>query len=92
VPAIQQRDRGDVVLDGPVRQQPGLLDHVADTPPQRRRPGLRHVAPVQQDPDPVSSISQLTMRRVVVLPQPLGPTRIMIFPSGTSRPGSDHRP
>ena len=33
-PAVQHRDRGDVVLDGRVREQPGLLDHVAAaTPP-----------------------------------------------------------
>jgi hypothetical protein len=32
-PAVEHRDRGDVVLDGPVREQPGLLDHVADAAP-----------------------------------------------------------
>jgi hypothetical protein len=33
-------------------EQAGLLDHVADAPPQRRQAGLRHLVPVQQDRDP----------------------------------------
>ena len=56
-PADQQRHRADVVLDGPVREQPRLLDHVADAPAQRRRVLLLDVPAVQQDP-PAGRIDQ----------------------------------
>src|SRR3984957_7062703 len=49
-PAVEHRDSGDVVLDGPVREQPGLLDHVADAAPQPGRVLLPDVLAVERDP------------------------------------------
>jgi hypothetical protein len=49
-PAVEHRDRGDVVLHGPVREQPGLLDHVADAAPQPGRVLLPDVLAVERDP------------------------------------------
>jgi len=49
-PPVEQRDGGDVVLDRAVREQAGLLNDVADPPPQLGRPRLRDVLAVQQDP------------------------------------------
>ena len=48
-PAVEHGDRGDVVLDGAVREQPGLLDHVADAPAQLRGVALLDVGAVEQD-------------------------------------------
>ena len=56
-PADQQRDRADVVLDGPVREQARLLDDVADAPAQRGRVRLLDVPAVQQDP-PAGRVDQ----------------------------------
>ena len=48
-PAGEHRHRGDVVLDGAVREQPGLLDHVADAAAQLRRVARPDVGAVEQD-------------------------------------------
>ncbi len=50
VPAEQIGNRRDVVDHPPVREQPGLLDHVADAAPKLGRVQLRHIGAVQQDP------------------------------------------
>src|ERR1700760_4235242 len=50
VPALEQRDGGDVVLDRAVREQPGLLDDVADAPPQPGGLGGGDVRAVEHDP------------------------------------------
>ncbi len=50
VPAEQQRHRRDVVDDGAVREQAGVLDDVADAAAQRGRVGLRGVLAVDEDP------------------------------------------
>jgi hypothetical protein len=48
-PAEKQRDGGDVVADGAVREQPGLLDHVADAAAQVGGVDGADVAPVDLD-------------------------------------------
>ena len=50
VPAFEQRDGGDVVLDRAVREQAGLLNDVADAPPQPGRLDGGDVGAVQHDP------------------------------------------
>lgn len=50
VPAEQTRDRADVALDRPVREQSAGLDDVADRLPQLVRVLPRHVPAVDQDP------------------------------------------
>ena len=67
-----------------MREQPDLLDHVADAPPQLDRVGVGDVLVVEEDPPAVGSISRLIIRSVVVLPQPDGPTSTHTSPSGTS--------
>ena len=54
-PAVEHRDRGDVVLDGAVREQAGLLDHVADAAAQLGRVARPDVGAVEQDPCPPSA-------------------------------------
>jgi hypothetical protein len=49
VPAEQPRDRGDVVGDAQVREEPDLLDRVADLAAQLCRTALLHAAPVEED-------------------------------------------
>ena len=85
VPAEQARDGGDVVAHPSVREQPALLDHVADAAAQLHRVHLEDVGVVDEDPPAVGSMSRLIMRSVVVLPQPEGPTRTQSSPSGTVR-------
>ena len=71
---------------GAVREQAGLLDHVADAPAQLVRPapcGRRRRR--SRCAPPVGSSSRLIIRSVVVLPQPDGPTRAISSPSGMSR-------
>jgi hypothetical protein len=48
VPGEQVRDGGDVVEDGAVREEPGVLDHVADAAPQLGGLALADVLPVDQ--------------------------------------------
>ena len=90
VPPEQLGDGGDVVGDGAVREEPDLLDDVADAPPQlvtgssdvtlaARRPRSRPT---------VGSISRLIILSVVVLPHPDGPTSTAISPSAMSRVSS----
>ena len=85
LPAEQQRDGADVVLDGLVREQARLLDDVADAAPQRGRVRLLDVLAVQQDPAAGGVDQAVDHAQVVVFPQPLGPTRTMVWPPGTSR-------
>jgi hypothetical protein len=49
VPAQQLRDGGDVLGDRAVREEPDLLDHVADVAPQLVLVGLAHAAAADQD-------------------------------------------
>jgi hypothetical protein len=48
VPAEHARQRGDVLADRLVREQPDLLDHVADLAPQLRRLALAHALAVDE--------------------------------------------
>ena len=48
-PTQELGDRGDVRGDGLVREQPDLLDHVADPPSQRDGILVQHVLPVDED-------------------------------------------
>ena len=84
-PAEQLRHGGDVLRDRHVREQPDLLDDVADAAAQLDRVGARDVLALDDDAAGVGSISRLTMRMVVVLPQPEGPISTQVVPSGTSR-------
>ena len=76
----------DVVGDRLVREQPHLLDDVAD-PTAQLRPGRTSVtsSPSSTIRPLVGSISRLTIFMVVVLPQPDGPTSTHSSPAGTSR-------
>jgi hypothetical protein len=47
--AVQQRDRHHVVDDPLVREEPDLLDHIADVAAQLHRVGVGHVAAVDAD-------------------------------------------
>ena len=47
-PAEQARNRGHVLGDSLMREQPDLLDHVADLPAQRARLAPQHAAPPEQ--------------------------------------------
>jgi hypothetical protein len=49
VPADQPGHDGDVLADREVREQPDLLDDVADAPPQLVGVDVRDVLPVEQD-------------------------------------------
>ena len=50
IPAEEAGHRGDVVRHTPVREEPALLDHVADAPAQVDGVDLQDVRPVDQDP------------------------------------------
>lgn len=50
VPPDEPRDRGDVLRDGAVREQPDVLDHVADTATERDGVGAHDVLAVEGDP------------------------------------------
>ncbi len=52
IPAQQPRDRGHVGGHVEVREEPDLLDDVADPPPQRHRIGRGYVFSVDQHPAP----------------------------------------
>ena len=84
--AEQQRDGGDVVDDGAVREQPGVLDDVADA---RGAAGPAATVAVSRSSSQirpqVGSIIRLIIRRQVVLPQPDGPTNTVIWPDGASQ-------
>ena len=86
VPAEQARHDRHVVADGQVREQADLLDHVADAAAQLRSgPRVAMSRPsIRIRPD-VGSISRLTILRLVVLPQPDGPTSTQILPAGTEK-------
>ena len=76
----------DVLGDGLVREEADLLDDVADLPPQLvggqvADLGAQHLEAATG----VGSISRLIIFSVVVLPQPDGPTRTVIPPSGMIR-------
>ena len=88
-PSRAARHGGDVGGDRLVREQPDLLDHVAD-PPAQLRPGRRAVtsSPSRKIRPLVGSISRLIIFSVVDLPQPDGPTSTTISPAGTSRSSS----
>ena len=75
----------DVGADGLVREQPDLLDHVADAAPQLHRIDVGDVVAVEEDPARASArSSRLIIFSVVVLPQPDGPTSTQTSPAGTS--------
>ena len=50
VPAEQPGDRRNVLADRLVREQPDLLDHVADAPPELDHVGRHHVGVADEDP------------------------------------------
>ena len=83
VPAEEAGHRGDVVRHTPMREQPALLDHVADVPAQVDGSIFRTSVPSIRIRPPDGSMSRLIMRSVVVLPQPEGPTRTHSSPSVT---------
>ena len=85
VPAEQLRDRGDVLGDGPVREQAGLLDHVADLPAQLGRVAVADGLVADQDVALRDLDRPVAIRIAVVFPQPEGPTRTQMSPAGTSR-------
>ena len=66
-----------------MRQQPDLLDDVADAAAELDRVLRRDVLAADQDLARVGSMSRLTILRLVVLPQPDGPTSTQILPAGT---------
>ena len=67
-----------------MREQPDLLDDVADAAPQLVGGHGGDVAVVDGDRAGVGSIMRLTIRSVVVLPQPDEPTSTVIWPVGIS--------
>ena len=87
--AVEGARRPDVVRDRPVREEPDLLDHVADAAPWSST-GVRveDVRPVDPDLADVGSMSLLIIRIVVVLPQPDGLDEAAIRPRGTSKDSS----
>ncbi len=86
-PAQQARDDANVLADGEVREEPDLLDDIADAPPQLDRRQAHTSSPPMVMRPLVGSISRLTIFMLVVLPQPDGPTRTQISPAGTSGSG-----
>src|SRR5262249_19596488 len=78
--------RCDVVGDRHVREEPDLLDDVADPSPQRDRGQFAHAEAVDADVSSPSSsgTSRFTSFSAVVLPQPDGPTRTQNAPAGIS--------
>ena len=67
-------------------ERAGLLDDVADAAAELRRGAcLMSVPSSRQWVPSVGSIRRLIIRSEVVLPQPLGPTKTIVLPSGTSR-------
>ena len=83
----QPSSRGTVAMfsrDRPVREEPDLLDHVADAAAQRRPDRRRMTSRPATVTVPASgSIIRLMMRIVVVLPQPDGPISTQTSPAGT---------
>ena len=69
--------------DRPVREEPDLLDDVADVAAQLGGVARRgRCAPSSRMSPSVISIMRLTIRIAVVLPQPDGPTSTQISPGG----------
>jgi hypothetical protein len=85
VPAQQARHHGDVFLDGHVREQTDLLDHVADVAAQGHFVEVGGVFAIDQDLARGRLIRRLIIFSVVLLPQPDGPRNTQISPSLTVR-------
>ena len=75
----------DVVEDGAVGEEAGVLDDVADAAPQLGLLEPRRVLAVEGDGAGRRPIIRLIIRSDVVLPQPEGPTSTVIWPVGASR-------
>ena len=85
VPAEQARRHGDVLADRQVREQPDLLEHVADARGAARC-GLEVARVARRRPARgrrSGSISRLTILSVVVLPEPEPPTSTSSSPRST---------
>ena len=66
-----------------MREQPDILEHIADPPPQPVRIVGSHVVAVDQHPPDVGSISRLTVLSRVDLPEPELPTSATKLPAAT---------
>ncbi len=79
-PAEQPRDGRDVVGDRLMREEPHLLNDIADRAAQVVDVVRARVAPVDAIVPPVGSMRRLIILSDVVLPHPDGPTRITVSP------------
>lgn len=84
-PLEHLRHGGDVVSNGLVRELTHLLDDVADTAPELVGVAAGDVVTREKDLPEVGSMMRFTIRMVVLLPQPDGPTSTVISPVGTER-------
>ena len=67
-----------------MREQPDLLDRVADLARSSAGARLFTLSPSSRMSPLVMSIMRFTIRMAVVFPQPDGPTSTQISPAGTS--------
>ena len=82
-PAFEARHQRDVLLDGVVRKQPGLLNHVADVAAQRDRVPVERRAAFDEHLAALGSSRRLISLSAVVFPAPLRPSRTSVSPRRT---------
>jgi hypothetical protein len=85
VPFQQLRHYGNIFGNGIMRKQPVILQHVANARRSNSGFSSRMFLPLMEIVPLSGSISRFSIFRVVVLPQPLVPSKARVSPSATSK-------